>query len=49
MAGSRLQNFKRGSPSRLLWILGLAVGIVAGGAVAVGIANSAGRTTIGGN
>jgi hypothetical protein len=40
MPDSRLPETRSLRPGRLLWILGLAVGIVAGGFVAIGLVNS---------
>jgi hypothetical protein len=47
MPDSETTKSRSGHPGRLLWIIGMAVGIIAGGAVAVRVANSAARPTIG--
>ena len=49
MSEIKITKFRSGHPGRLFWIIGLAVGIVAGGAVALGIANSAASSAVSDN
>lgn len=49
MAGSKLPGARKPGSGRLFWIIGLAVGIIAGGAVAIGVTSSIDRVSVGSN
>lgn len=46
MSETKITKFRSGHPGRLFWIIGLAVGIVAGGAVAISVVHSAANSAV---